>query len=57
MTPAEIAAKLTEAQAPEQEWWCQACRNVGLIHCAHPEECSQMKRRAVLAELDKGAQP
>jgi hypothetical protein len=25
-------------------YWCQACRETGMIHCAHPDECGGMLR-------------
>jgi tagatose-1,6-bisphosphate aldolase non-catalytic subunit AgaZ/GatZ len=28
--------------APDRIWRCEPCRNVNIVHCAHPEECGSM---------------
>lgn len=30
--------------------WCDACRSVGTIHCAHPDECGNMLSNNAAAE-------
>lgn len=30
--------------------WCDACRSIGTIHCAHPNECGNMKSNTALAD-------
>jgi hypothetical protein len=30
--------------------WCDACRSVGTIHCAHPDECGYMLSNKAAAE-------
>lgn len=30
--------------------WCDACRSVGIIHCAHPDECGNMLPDRAAAE-------
>jgi len=30
--------------------WCDACRSTGAVHCAHPDECGNMKSATVAAE-------
>ena len=30
--------------------WCDACRSVGIIHCAHPDECGNMLSNRAAAE-------
>ena len=30
--------------------WCDACRSVGTIHCAHPDQCGNMRSNNAAAE-------
>ena len=34
----------TAHDAQSGVYWCAACRNIGAIHCAHPDECGNMRR-------------
>ncbi len=40
---AEPAADAPVADSPSG-LYCPACRRVGAVHCAHPEECGGMRR-------------
>jgi hypothetical protein len=33
-----------EKKTPKTVLWCDGCRRQHVLHCAHPEECSGMKR-------------
>lgn len=36
--------KPTAHDAQSGVYWCAACRNTNAIHCAHPDECGNMRR-------------
>jgi len=43
-----IVDKLKEAGV----WRCEACRSVGQVHCAYPDECGQFDVEKLEAKLN-----
>ena len=41
---ARAALATPDPDAQSGVYWCGACRNTNAIHCAHPDECGNMRR-------------